>query len=172
VRIEGLDAGGVARHRDALAALLCDAVDSGASIGFLPPLSAGEAGAYWDTVAHALDEGSRVALASWGAADRLVGSVQLDLAMRANGRHRAEVIRLMVHRAARRNGIGRALMQAVEAEARKCARSTLVLDTRQGDPSESLYRQLGWTFVGAVPRYAQSADGTLHATAIYYKLLG
>ena len=122
-------------------------------------------------MAHALGDGSRVALASWGAGDRLVGSVQLDLATRANGRHRAEVIRLMVHRAARRNGIGRALMQAVEAEARKRGRSTLVLDTRQGDPSESLYRQLGWSFVGAVPRYAQSADGTLHATAIYYKLI-
>jgi ribosomal protein S18 acetylase RimI-like enzyme len=78
----------------------------------------------------------------------------------------------MVHRAARRNGLGRALMQAVETEARRRARSTLVLDTRQGDPSESLYRQLGWTFVGAVPRYARSADGSLHATAIYYKLLG
>ncbi len=162
----------MARHRGELAALLCDAVDSGASIGFLPPLGADEAGAYWDTVRGALDDGSRVLLGSWGAGDLLVGSVQLDLATRANGRHRAEVIRLMVHRAARRHGIGRALMQAVEAEARQRGLSTLVLDTRQGDPSESLYRQLGWTFVGAVPRYAQSADGSLHATAIYYKLVG
>ena len=82
-RIKGLDAGGVTRHRDTLAALLCDAVDSGASIGFLPPLAVDEARAYWDTVGHALDEGSRVLLASWGAGDRLVGSVQLELAMRA-----------------------------------------------------------------------------------------
>jgi ribosomal protein S18 acetylase RimI-like enzyme len=77
----------------------------------------------------------------------------------------------MVHRSARREAIGRALMAAVEARARDLGRSTLVLDTRQGDPSESLYRSLGWQLAGAVPRYAQSGDGALHTTAIYYRLL-
>ena len=77
----------------------------------------------------------------------------------------------MVHRAARRQGIGRALMQAVEEDARRLARTTLVLDTREGDPSERLYRSLGYIYVGAIPRYARSADGSLDATALYYKLL-
>ena len=77
----------------------------------------------------------------------------------------------MVHRRARRQGVGRALMLAAEAEARRLGRSTLVLDTRHGDPSEILYRSLGWELAGEIPRYARSADGTLHATAFYFKLL-
>jgi acetyltransferase len=160
----------VARHGPALAALLIDAVDSGASIGFLPPLDTAEAARYWDGVADALREGSRVLLIARHG-DRPVGSVQLDLALRANGRHRAEVVRLMVHREARRHGLGRALMLAIEGEARRRGRTTLVLDTRQGDPSEALYRELGWTPAGVIPRYARSADGSLHTTAFYYKLL-
>ena len=171
VAVEALDADGLRRDRDALAALLTDAVDSGASIGFLPPLGPGEAAAYWDSVAAAIREGSRVLLVARRPPEGLVGAVQLDLAMRANGRHRAEVIRLMVHRAARRHGLGRALMLAVEAEAARLGRTTLVLDTRQGDPSETLYRGLGWTLAGTIPRYARSADGALHTTALYYKLL-
>ena len=100
-----------------------------------------------------------------------MGSAQLDLAMRANARHRAEVSKVMVHRRARRRGIGRALMLALEEHARRLGRTTLVLDTRQGDPSEALYRALGWTFAGAIPCYARSATGALDATALYYKLL-
>jgi ribosomal protein S18 acetylase RimI-like enzyme len=97
--------------------------------------------------------------------------VQLDLSTRANGRHRAEVIRLLVHRRARRRGLGRALMEAVEAEARRRERTTLVLDTRAGDPSEALYQSLGWQRAGVIPRYARSANGAFDASAFYYKLL-
>src|SRR5262249_50202957 len=89
----------------------------------------------------------------------------------ANARHRAEVVRLMVHRRARRQGLGRALMLAIEAEARRLGRTTLVLDTREGDPSEGLYRYLGWTLAGTIPRYARSARGTLDAPAISFGLL-
>jgi ribosomal protein S18 acetylase RimI-like enzyme len=77
----------------------------------------------------------------------------------------------MVHRRARRQGLGRALMLAAEEEARRRGRTTLVLDTRQGDPSEVLYRGLGWQLGGTIPRYAKSADGSLHTTAFYFKLL-
>jgi GNAT superfamily N-acetyltransferase len=161
----------VTAHRGALAALLRDAVESGASIGFLPPVSDAEAAAYWDTVATAAGEGSRVVLAAHDAELGLVGSAQLDLAMRENARHRAEVSKVMVHRRARRQGVGRALMLALEGEARRLGRTTLILDTRQGDPSETLYRGLGWTFAGAIPAYARSATGALDATAYYYKLL-
>ena len=154
-----------------LAGLLQDAVAGGASVGFLPPVSGEEAVAYWESVAAALAEGSRVLLIARRPDGPVVGTVQLDLAMRANGRHRAEVSKLMVHSSARRQGIGRALMLALEEQARRLGRTTLVLDTRQGDPSERLYRSLGYQFAGAIPRYARSADGTLHTTAFYYRLL-
>ena len=152
-------------------ALLRDAVESGASVGFLPPLSEPAAAAYWTTVTEGLRESSRVVLAARDSELGLVGSAQLELAMRANAGHRAEVTKVMVHRRARRRGVGRALMLALEDHARRLGRTTLVLDTRQGDPSEVLYRAVGWTFVGAIPDYARSATGALDATALYYKLL-
>jgi ribosomal protein S18 acetylase RimI-like enzyme len=147
-------------------------VDGGASVGFLPPLGEAEALRYWDTVEAAVAGGSRVLLVAIDAAGgALLGAAQLDLAGRPNARHRAEVAKVMVHRAARRRGIGRALMEALEAEARRQSRTTLVLDTRQGDPSEELYRSQGWVLAGTIPRYARSADGALDATVLYYKLL-
>ncbi|MCI0545780.1 MAG: GNAT family N-acetyltransferase [Candidatus Rokubacteria bacterium] len=170
-RVECLAAGAVAADAARLVALLQDAVESGASIGFLPPLGAAEAAAYWESVAAAIDAGTRVLLVARTRPGEIAGSVQLDLATRANGRHRAEVVRLMVLRRWRRHGLGRALMLATETAARQQGRSTLVLDTRAGDPAEALYRALGWTAAGTIPRFAQSADGSLHATAIYYKLL-
>jgi acetyltransferase len=169
--IEPLTAAGVDGERPALVALLRDVVDSGASIGFLPPLDDAEARSYWATVATGLREGSRVVLAARDGELGLVGSAQLELAMRANARHRAEVTKVMVHRRARRRGVGRALMLALEAHARHIGRTTLILDTRQGDPSEILYRAAGWTCAGTIPRYARSATGTLDATTFYYKLL-
>jgi acetyltransferase len=169
--IESLTATGVEAHRPALIALLHDAVDSGASIGFLPPVAEAESQAYWQAVGVALGEGSRVLLAARDGELGLVGSAQLELATRANARHRAEVSKVMVHRRARRRGIGRALMLALEEHARRLGRTTLVLDTREGDPSEALYRALGWTCAGAIPRYARSATGALDTTALYYKLL-
>jgi acetyltransferase len=169
--IEPLTAAGMDTERAALVGLLLDAVESGASIGFLPPLGDDEARSYWATVSMGLREGSRVVLAARDGELGLVGSAQLELGMRANATHRAEVTKVMVHRRARRRGVGRALMLALEAHARRLGRTTLILDTRQGDPSEVLYRAVGWTFAGAIPRYARSATGTLDATALYYKLL-
>ncbi len=157
--------------RAALVGLLLDVVEGGASVGFLPPLAETEAGAYWDGVAAALRGGGRRLWIARGPDGDIIGTVQLDLAGQVNGRHRAEVIRLMVHRRARQQGVGRALMEAAETEARRLGRTTLVLDTRQGDSSERLYRKMGWQLGGTIPRYARSADGTLHTTAFYYKLL-
>jgi ribosomal protein S18 acetylase RimI-like enzyme len=160
-----------ARQRE-LADILVDCVDGGASVGFLPPLAPAEAARYWSSVADAIADGSRVLLVGGPRGGPATGTVQLDLCTRANGLHRAEVVRLLVHRAARRQGLGRALMEAIEAEARRRGRTTLVLDTREGDPSERLYRSLGWQRAGVIPRYARSADGALHGTAYYYKLGG
>jgi GNAT superfamily N-acetyltransferase len=157
--------------KPSLAALLRDVVDHGASVGFLPPLAQAEAERYWDGVVAAIEGGRRRLWIARGAGDGIVGTVQLDLAGQANGSHRAEVIRLMVASSSRRQGTGRALMEAAEAEARRLGRTTLVLDTREGDPSEALYRGMGWEAAGAIPRYARSADGTLHTTAFYYELL-
>ena len=171
ITIVALDSAAVIEHATELIGLLQDAVDDGASVGFLPPLGVAEAGAYWASVGAALDDGSRVLLAAQHAEYGLVGAVQLDLAMRANGRHRAEVAKLLVHRSVRRRGIGRALMLALEREARRLGRTTLVLDTRRGDPSEALYAGLGYRFVGEIPCYAVSASGRLDATAFYYRLL-
>jgi ribosomal protein S18 acetylase RimI-like enzyme len=168
--IERLDADATRIEQEALMALLRNVVDDGGSVGFLPPLAADEAREYWEGVAAAVKSGSRCL---WVARDgnALVGTVQLDLEKRANGDHRAEIMKLMVHTAGRRRGLGRALMPAAQTEARRLGRRTLVLDTRQGDPSEALYRSLGWTFAGAIPQYARSANRELHATAIYYLLL-
>ena len=169
--IEPMTVTEVEAEQPGLVALLRDAVESGASVGFLPPLGDAEAGSYWATVAGGLREGSRVLLAARDGELGLVGSAQLELAMRANARHRAEVTKVMVHRRVRRRGIGLALMRALEDHARRLGRTTLILDTRQGDPSEALYRAIGWTFAGAIPRYARSASGGLDATALYYQLL-
>ena len=152
-------------------ALLQDVVGDGASVGFLPPLGTEEARAYWESAAAALEAGGRRLWIARAVDGGIVGTVQLDLASQANGRHRAEVTRLMVLSSARRQGIGRLLMGAAEAEARRLGRTTLVLDTRQGDPSEARYRGMGWQPAGTIPRYARSADGTLHTTAFHYKLL-
>jgi len=147
--------------------LLQDAVDSGASVGFLPPLSHDTASDYWRSVFADLDAGHRLLL---GAMDgsRLVGSVQLELALKPNASHRAEVQRLLVFRSARRQGIGEGLMRQLHELARQHGRTLLVLDTREGEPSELLYQKLGYTRAGVIPDYARSADGALDATAFYY----
>jgi acetyltransferase len=171
VTIELLGAEAAGGALAGLAAVLEDSVDGGASVGFLPPLGPAEAADYWRGVAAAVERGSRRLWIARDGDGAIVGTVQLDLETRPNGSHRAEVMKLMVLRRARRRGVGRALMLAAETEARRSGRTTLVLDTRQGDPSERLYRALGWEPAGVVPRYARSADGRLHASAFYYRLL-
>ncbi|MBI3152674.1 MAG: GNAT family N-acetyltransferase [Chloroflexi bacterium] len=153
-----------------LASLLQNAVTNGASVGFLLPLSEEDALVYWQDVAKAIESSSRILLIA-KADDELAGTVQLDLATRANGSHRAEVAKLMVHTSFRRQGVARLLMNAIEAEARSAGRTTLVLDTREGDPSEALYAKLGYVRAGVIPEYARSTNGKLHSTVFMYKLL-
>ncbi len=156
--------------RDYLAELLRETVNSGDTVGFLPPISAEEAAAYWNGVRQVLGGGGRRLLIA-RRADRVVGTVQLDLAQQTNGHHRAEVMKLLVDRGARRLGLGRRLMEAVEGVARNERRTLLVLDTRQGEPSEGFYAALGYERVGVIPNFAESADGTLHTTVLFYKEL-
>ena len=151
---------------DQLVDLLVAVVDDGASIGFLPPLERAVAERYWTGLPE-----PGVFLLVAEQAGKILGSVQLHLALRPNGLHRAEVAKLMVHPAARRRGVGRLLMERIEAVARDNGRTLLVLDTREGDGSNDLYRSLGYTEFGRVPRYARSANGQLDASVFYYKEL-
>lgn len=151
-----------------LARLLVDAVDSGASVSFLAPLSLARAEEWWrETLAHGHP---RAAFLVARDDQGIVGTVQFHPAWAPNQPHRAEVVKLIVHRRGRRKGIGRALMLALEARARSGGFTLLTLDARRGEVAESLYRQMGWTHVGVIPGYALNADGSGPSdTVIFYK---
>jgi GNAT superfamily N-acetyltransferase len=149
--------------------LLQDALASGASIGFLPPLQAEEAQQYWREVFLDVTQRLRVLLVA-RQAGQIVGSVQLALATNPNARHRAEVQKLLVLSSYRHRGIGRALMHGVEQAARDIGQRLLILNTVEGEPVERLYRSLGYSEVGVIPAYAYSAHGMLD-TVIFYKTL-
>jgi len=152
----------------ALCELLIDSVSGGASVGWVAVPSALEASTYWGSVADQVHSGGVVLLIAQEAS-HVIGTVQLHLSGRANGAHRAEVARLLVHSRARRRGVGAALMAAIEAEALQHRISLLVLDTRTGDPSQHLYEKIGFTLSGIIPHYARSTTGTLESTSIMYK---
>ena len=153
-----------------LSELLIDAVQGGASVGFLSPLPLESANSYWQGVFEALGEG----LALWVAfeGERAVGSVQLSLCLKQNGLHRAEVQKLFVHSDYRGQRIASRLLDTLERFAYANGRTLLVLDTEAGSHAESVYRHLGWVKMGEIPRYALNANGVMHATAYYYKEIG
>jgi ribosomal protein S18 acetylase RimI-like enzyme len=168
--IVALSAAEIKAEIEALTEVLWDCVEGGASVTFLKPFSRDEARAFWREVAVLVRSNGRIVLAA--RLDRgIVGSVQLQPAHEPNQRHRAEVLKLLVHRRARRHGVGRDLMVALEGQARAIGRSLLTLDTRAGDPAESLYRGTGYLLAGNIPRYAFSHNGTWHDAAIMYKHL-
>lgn len=149
-----------------LSELLKTVVDDGASIGFLPPLEQEDATKYWQTVLA-----PEVILFIAKINNKVAGSVQLHLITKPNGSHRAEICKLMTHPNFRRNGIGRSLMQKAEERAKQESRSLLVLDTREGDPSNRLYNSLDYQESGKIPGYAIYPNGELDATVIYYKFI-
>jgi GNAT superfamily N-acetyltransferase len=169
MRIATLGGEEAAAALPALTELLIDAVDSGASVGFLAPLSRAEATVYWQGTVAQIGPHLRL-FAAFDEAG-LTGSAQLQPAERPNGAHRAEIAKLLVHRRARRRGLGAALMAHAEREALALGRTLLVLDTRTGDDAERLYRQLGWTEAGIIPRYVRSSAGEMTDTTIFYKHL-
>lgn len=153
-----------------LAEILVDAVHSGASVSFMPPFDREHALHYWQTRLPAIASGDIVLLgAMWE--NRLVGTVQLELATPPNQLHRANVAKLLVHRDARGNGIGRALMQQIEQVARSHNRHLLVLDTMTGSVAEALYQSLGYVQFGIIPDYAYFPNGTIGDTSFFYKSL-
>jgi ribosomal protein S18 acetylase RimI-like enzyme len=151
---------------DPLATLLIDAVDSGGSVSFLPPLDHGAASRFWRELAL-LPRGA-IVIARDG--DRVDGVVVLAPSWPPNQPHRADVTKLLVHRRARGAGLGRRLMAALEDHARAAGFRLLTLDTRRGDVAERLYRRLGWCEVGVIPDYAIHGAGFCD-TVVFYKRL-
>jgi len=157
--------------RDALIDLLVDAVAGGASVNFVWPMTRDKAEAWWDGALSSHARGERLILAA-GAGSGIDGSVQLVPAPQENQAFRADIAKLLVHRRARRQGLGEALMRAAEAEARKIGRRLLTLDTETGSDAERLYLRLGWTRFGTVPGYAMRADGSRpEAVSFFYRAL-
>lgn len=169
--IKRLDASEVEKQVPALAALLVDAVEQGAAVSFMQPLSVGRATDYWTSVVGDMRGHRRIFLAAF-IDDELVGTVQVVPAGQPNGRHRAELIKMIVHSAHRQKGIGQQLMERAESEAMSEGLSLLFLDTEVSSAGERLYKRLNWQRVGEIPNYFLQHDGQLGPTVFYYKILG
>jgi len=154
----------------ALAAVLIDCVERGASVSFMAPLARAKAEAFWQDVAEGVARGERTLLVAT-IGERVVGTVQVVNAGPENQPHRADIAKMLVHSEARRRGIGAALMRAAEAAARTSGKTVLVLDTVTGEDAERLYTRLGWQRVGVIPNFALFPDGRLCATTYFYKAL-
>jgi acetyltransferase len=155
---------------ESLIELLRDSVENGASVGFLAPLKRELAEAFWQDMLREVGS-SRVMLVATTEQGEVAGSVQLALGQKENGRHRAEVQKLLVHSRYRNQGLGRCLMDVIEHEAQQRGITLLVLDTIEGELAERLYLKLGYMRVGEIPNYASFPDGRLWATVIFYKEL-
>jgi len=173
-----LDAAGLARHLDALAEILHDCVQHGASVGFVLPYTLEQARSFWQGILAQWHGSLRRLFVLYDGDGRdvdgdpaVLGTVQLVMTPLANGSHRAEVSKMLVHSRARRRGCGRALMLAAETRARELGLSLLVLDTRSGDAGEHLYGMLGFQAAGRIPGYARASDGGFDATTYMYKHL-
>ncbi|MGG4662282.1 GNAT family N-acetyltransferase [Providencia vermicola] len=153
-----------------LASLLIDSVEHGASVGFLAPLSIDEASGYWQQIKSDLMQQKRFLIACIND-DKIVGAVQIALCLKANGLHRADVEKLMVHSQFRQQGIATQLLNVVEKIALKNNRTLLVLDTRTQDVASALYRKQGYREVGEIPNFVVNSQGQFEGTTFFYKLL-
>lgn len=158
-------------HLDGLAAVLIDCVEGGASVSFMHPLTRDRAKAFWRGVAQDVAAGRRALLVAEDGVG-ICGTVQLLLAQPENQPHRADLAKMLVHRRARRQGVGAALLEAAESTALDCGKTLLVLDTVTGADAERLYTRLGWTRVGVIPRYALWPGGGYCDTTVFYRDLG
>lgn len=167
--ITALDAATAEREIDALSEILRDCVAGGASVNFVQPFTQDQAATFWHKVIPGITRGDTILLVARHDGE-ISGTVMLGLDTPPNQMHRADIKKLLVHRRARRHGLARALMLAAEQEARRLKRNLLTLDTEHGSAAEQLYVDLGYTSIGAIPRYAMTADGgSLAAAAFFYK---
>ncbi len=167
-RVTGSEAGASV---EALAAVLIDCVEGGASLSFMWPLSREKAVSFWQEVADEVARGCRALVVAEDEAGHLIGTVSLILDLPENQPHRADVAKMLVHRSARRRGVARQLMNEIERVARVEGRTVLVLDTLTGGAAEQLYAQAGWHRVGVVPRFALLPDGQPCDTTYFFKHL-
>jgi GNAT superfamily N-acetyltransferase len=155
---------------DGLAAVLADCVQGGASVGYMAPFSHDDARQAFDGFVAEAERGHRLILAAY-ADGRVVGTVQVVLALMPNQPHRGEIAKMLVHRSARRRGIAQRLMERAEEEARAEGKTLLVLDAVTDGDAARLYRRLGWTTVGDVPDFALYPDGRPCSTTYFWKAI-
>ena len=158
------------REIQRLSDVLIDCVEGGASVSFMLPMTRAKAEAFWRSTAASVARGERIVLAAEDASGTIVGTAQVILAQPENQPHRGDLAKMLVHRGARRRGIGAALLAAAERSARSAGKTLLVLDTASDD-AERLYGRGGWQRCGRVPDYALFPDGTPCATTFYFKFL-
>jgi GNAT superfamily N-acetyltransferase len=168
IEIRQLTADEGRQHLGALADVLLDCVQGGASVSFMSSLSKAGAESFFESALEKVRRGDCILLAAF-ADSKLVGTVQLLTAMPPNQPHRADVAKLLVLRSARGQGIGSRLMKHLEEVSRLAGKTLLVLDTATGDRAEKLYTDLGWNRVGVIPHYALYPDGTWCDTTIFWK---
>jgi GNAT superfamily N-acetyltransferase len=154
----------------ALSDVLIDCVEGGASVSFMWPMTRGKALTYWRGVAASAARCERIVLAAYDAAETIVGTVQIIFAQPENQPHRADIAKMLVHRRARKHGVGAALLVAAERHALRSGKTLLVLDTASPD-AERLYVRQGWQLCGRIPDYALMPDGAPCATTVFYKSL-
>lgn len=152
----------------ALASVLLDCVQGGASVSFMASLTKAEAESFFEKAVEGVQHGERILLAAF-IDSQLVGTVQIVLATPPNQPHRADVAKLLVLRSARKQGVGARLMESVDEASRQAGKTLLVLDTVTGDPAERLYLRLGWNKVGVIPSYALYPDGRYCDTTVFWK---
>ena len=148
--------------------VLIDCVEGGASVSFMWPMTRVKAARFWGSVAEGLARGDRSLIVAEDDKGRIIGTAQVVWADPENQPHRADVAKMLVHRRARRLGVGAALLAAAEQAALAAGRTLLVLDTASGD-AERLYERGGWQRVGTIPRYALLPDGPSCNTVVFYK---
>jgi len=169
IRVRALDAIGE-REMRGLCDVLIDCVEGGASVSFMHPMTRTKAESFWGGVAASLARGERLVLVAedWVG---ICGTVQVILNLPENQPHRGDVAKMLVHRRARRQGVGAALLAAAEAQASRIGRNLLVLDTVTGGDAERLYARQGWQRCGEIPRYALFPAGGYCSTTVFYKQL-
>jgi GNAT superfamily N-acetyltransferase len=160
------------RELHGLSDVLIDCVEGGASVSFMLPMSRAKAEAFWSSTSLSAARGERVLLTAEEPDGAIVGTVQVAWAQPENQPHRGDIAKMLVHRRARRRGVGAALLRAAESCALRAGRTLLVLDTVTGGDAERLYARHGWLRCGEIPRYALWPDGQPCSTTIFYKLLG
>ncbi len=159
------------RTLQGLSDVLIDCVEGGASVSFMWPMTRPKADAFWRGAAASVAGGERIILAAEDAAGMITGTVTVILQQPENQPHRADIAKMLVHRKARKHGMGGALLAAAEQSALAAGKTLLVLDTASAD-AERLYERQGWQRCGVIPDYALLPDGPPCATIIFYKFLG